>query len=103
MILLGFLFVYAVVAFGMWRATMGHLAWRMMKTKKMEYPALYKNLIEPTGEVWFMALMVAFPIALVWPVSLVFVRWPFAIGEEREAKKRELQQRIRELEREAGL
>jgi|ERR1700729_1537681 len=103
--------VYALVALVTCRLLTGHFAWHWAvqkaereRLRDLSYPNFpIAGTETPSGEQWFGAFCVALVIAVVWPAALVFTRVPVKIGAEREAERRQMAARIRELEREAGL
>jgi len=101
--------VYALVALITCRLLTGHFAWHWA-IQKAEHERLgsYANFPiagteTPDEGQWGGAFCVALVIAVVWPAALAFTRVPVKIGAEREAERRQMAARIKELEHEAGL
>lgn len=102
---------YLTIAFGIAvRRIVGQLAWSMYASAKNQYPSLYKHLKQPSNAQWFGAFVFGIPLALLWPLSLLIAYGLAANNTEGKffytpPKEREriLAERIKELERKAGI
>lgn len=98
--------VYGVVAMACWRMVAGHIAWRDIRVAHwVSSIGDSEYRWEPaTRPDWLWGAPIGLLAALVWPVVALFaLRWPWKVGNERQAELREREVRIREAERELGI
>jgi hypothetical protein len=94
---------YCAVAVIAWRLVAGHLAWWWFERNTWSYK---RDHTSPDSERWIAAGVMGLFAALIWPVLLLWRLLPrtnIGIGAEARAKARQQAERIRELEKEAGL
>lgn len=97
-----FLILYGIIGLLTIRPVAGHLAYGFFEKEKQKYSTLTKGRTGPNGEQWFGSAMAAIGFATIWPLMFGFMLQGKAIqiGAEASHKKKELQQRVNELERE---
>ncbi len=91
---------YIAVQFVAVRVLTGHLAWTYFENS---YEYKRERLGKPNCEQWFGAFVVSCVCSCVWPLALVFTRIPLKAGAEAKADRRLKGERLKQLEREAGL
>lgn len=94
-LLAALLLTYLVGLVVTWRLLAGHLAWKFHTDRC--YPGK-----KPAGERWTEGILAGACLAVAWPVVAVGLL-PWKIGAEKEAAQRAKAERLRELEREAGI
>lgn len=88
--------VYGLPALVGIRLVAGHLAWRISDSYRQD---------RPDGFDWLAGFLGAVLVVSVWPLALAFhfIGRRFALGAERDARLRQAQRRVRDLERELGV
>jgi hypothetical protein len=90
---------YSLIALVTMRILTAHFAWWFHEHR--EY--CFLDDTEPTGDQWVGAAFVAMMIAIVWPIAVFWtINFP-AVGAAGRAKIRQQEERIKQLEREAGI
>lgn len=104
------LFFYLIGYTIAFRRIAGQLAWHSYHAQQKAYRVLYEDKVVPGGEQWFGSIVASLILSVVWPVSLP-VAYGLAAAQlgtgifytPRSDRERLQQQRIRELEKAAGL